>query len=231
MTTPEDYIIIETTIEDETVELTLHFQDHGAYELRTLTHLLNELFEGQLVAVNSRSTVVPTDEPMPTDNTLPIELTITMDSSNRLIITANKEFSIKEASHGARLLFGLYHTQLPISSMQKQIKMPSVPYVSYGNILYLTARTDFVSVLNADDKEITRSIAYKVNELLYPGFPINCKLPGSWSIIHSDQLSSLEFQLMDFQLQPVVLHAPLYLTLEIERLDNSSPDVFSNILS
>ena len=215
MTTSDDYIVIETTIENEAVELTLHFQDHGAYDMRTLTYLLNNLFEGQLISLE--------DDP-------PITFTITMDSSNKLIISANKEFVIKEASHGARLLLGLYHTQLPISSMQKQIKMSSVPYVSYGNILYLTARTDFVSVLNADDKEITRSIAYKVNELLYPGFPINCKLPGSWSIIHSDQLSSLEFQLVDFQLQPVVLHAPLYITLEIERLENSNQTSLTNLI-
>ena len=98
--------------------------------------------------------------------------------------------------------------------------MPSVPYISFGNVLYLTARTDFVSVVNTEDKEITRSIAYKTNELLYPSYPITCKLPGSWSMIHSDQLSSLEFQLVDFMLEPVILHAPLYITLEIERLDN-----------
>ena len=206
MTTPNDYLIIETTLQDETVELTLHFQEHGAYDMRTLAYELNKLFDGQLVPVNEA---------------LPITLSATMDSTNRLIISADKEFRIIEASHGARLLLGLYHETLPIQSMQKQILMPSIPYVSYGNVLYLTARTDFVTVLNTDDKEITRSIAYKVNELLYPGVPLCCKLPGSWSIIHSDQLSSLEFQLVDFQLQPVVLHAPLYITLEIERLDNN----------
>ena len=77
-----------------------------------------------------------------------------------------------------------------------------------------------MSTLNLDDKEITRSIAYKTNEIIYPGFPINCKLPGNWSIIQADQLNTLEFQLVDFQLHPVVLHAPLFITLEIERLDN-----------
>ena len=205
MTTTNDYLIIETTLNDEPIELTLYFQEHGAYDLRTLTYTLNSLFEGQLVPVNE---------------SLPIELNISMDSTNRLIISADKEFSIKEASHGAQLLLGLYHTTLPISSTQKQLIMPSIPYVSYGNVLYLTARTDFVSVVNTDDKEITRSIAYKVNEILYPGYPINCKLPSQWSIIHSDQLNSLEFQLVDFMLCPVILHAPLYLTLEVERLDN-----------
>ena len=128
------------------------------------------------------------------------------------------------------LLLGLYHSTLPISSNAKTIRCPSVPLTSYGNVLYLTARTDFVSTLNLDDKEITRSIAYKTNEIIYPGFPINCTLPGNWSIIQADQLNTLEFQLVDFQLQPIVLHAPLFITLEIERLDNMNQPNQLNIV-
>lgn len=242
ITTDDDYMIIETTPpepvggeeeeedfveEEETVnngetttneeeeegpeliELRFQFQNHGAYELRSLAYYLNTLMTGQLVPVDER---------------LPIELGISMDSTNRLILYADKEFTIKEASHGVRLLLGLYHSTLPISSIQKQILMPSVPYVSLGNCLYLTARTDFVSIVNTEDKEITRSIAYKVNEILYPGYPISCKIPGTWSIIHSDSLSTLEFQLVDFQLQPIKLHAPLYVSIEIQNLSNNQPD-------
>ena len=212
MTTADDYMIIETTLQDECIDLTLHFQEHGAYEMRTLAYELNNLFEGQLVLVNEE---------------LPITLTVSMDSTNRLIISGSKEFTIKEASYRVKLLLGLYNSSLPITSSNNQIMSQSVPYLSYGNVLYLTARTDFVSVINTEDKEITKSIAYKLNELLYPGYPVNCRLPGSWSIIHSDQLSSLEFQLVDFKLHPVILHAPLFITLEIERLDKSNflPDM------
>ena len=201
MTTADDYMKIETTLNGEAFELTLNFQDHGCYDLRKLAYELNQLLEGELVPVGGE---------------LPIQIVISIDSTNRLLLTANKQFSIKEASHNVKLLFGLYHTTLPISSTQKQILMPSVPLVSYGNVLYLIARTDFVSVVNTDEKEQTRSIAYKTNEILYPGYPIQSKLPGQWSVIQADQLSSLEFQLVDFQLNPVILHAPLFITLEIE---------------
>ena len=230
LTTNDDYMVIETTApetqtnestntsnnepqtnEPELIELRFQFQNHGAYDLRTLAYTLNTLLTGQLVSI---------------DEGLPIELNVSMDSTNRLIISANKEFTIKEASHGVKLLLGLYHTSLPISSTQKQIIMPSVPYVSLGNCLYLAARTDFVSVVNTEDKEIAYSIAYKVNELLYSGYPISCKIPGNWSIIHSDSLSTLEFQLVDFQLQPVKLHAPLYVSIEIQNLSNNQPEDF-----
>ena len=84
MTTADDYMIIETTLQDECIDLTLHFQEHGAYEMRTLAYELNNLFEGQLVPVNEE---------------LPITLTVSMDSTNRLIISGSKEFIIKEASY------------------------------------------------------------------------------------------------------------------------------------
>ena len=209
MTTNDDYLLIETTIENETVQLTLRFQEHGIFELRTLTYYLNTLFEGQLVSLE--------DDP-------PITFTISMDSTNRLIITANKEFSIIDASYGAKLVLGLYHSTLPISSTQKQILMPSVPMLSYSNILYLTSKTDFISVVNIENREETRSICYRVNEIIYPGVPICSKIPGSWSIIHSDSLSTLEFQLCDFNLKPIKLHAPLYLTIDIQNLSNNQPE-------
>ena len=205
-TTNEEETTNEQTTEPELIELTLRFHNHGAYEMRTLAYELNNLFEGDLESV---------------EGSPPIEFLISMDSTNRLIISANKEFVIKEASHRAKLLLGLYDTQLPITSTNKTINSPSVPFLCYGNVLYLTARTDFISSLNLGDKEITRSICYRINELLYPGVPICSKLPGSWSIIHSDQLSTLEFRLVDFKLEPVILHAPLFITLEIERLDKS----------
>lgn len=213
MTTPDDYLVIETTMENEAIELTLRFTEHGAYDMRTLAHELNNLFEGQLGSSEE----------------LPITFTITMDSTNRLIISANKEFVIKEATHRARLILGLYHDFLPMVSTNKQVCCSSVPYLCYGNVLYLTSKTDFIATLNIDNKEVNRSICYKINELLYPGVPISCKLPGSWSIIHTDQLSSLEFQLCDFMLQPVKLHAPLFITIEVQRLDTKTND--TNLLN
>jgi len=213
MTTPDDYLIIETTLEDEAIELTLRFNEHGAYDMRTLAHELNYLIDGQLGTYEDQ----------------PIQFLITMDSTNRLIISANKEFVIKEATHRARLILGLYHDFLPMVSTNKKVNCSSVPYLCYGNVLYLTSKTDFIATLNIDNHEINRSICYKINELLYPGVPISCKLPGNWSIIHTDALASLEFNLCDFMLQPVILHAPLYITIELQRLDAKTND--ANLLN
>ena len=94
--------------------------------------------------------------------------------------------------------------------------MPSIPYRNFGNVLYLMARTDMIcSVNNKEGNEESLSIAYKTNEILYPGFPVMCKIPSQWSIINASQLNQLEFTLVDFQFHPVKLHSPLYITLEL----------------
>ena len=190
ITTEEDYLLFAS----QGIDHTIHFKDKGRYDL-------------------------PYD--------LSIDgFTITMNDKGCLIFSASEDFIIKDATHNVKLLLGLYHSNLPIQAKAKitgeyEIEMPSIPYRSYGNVLYLMARTDMIcSVNNKEGKEESLSIAYKTNEILYPGFPVICKIPSQWSIIHSSQLNQLEFTLVDFQFQPVKLHSPLYITLEINSSNN-----------
>ena len=192
ITTEDDYLVIQS--QQQTINIT--FQDKGKYELvYDLNQVLtNNQIEGYTFSMNDRG---------------------------QLVLTGSQEFSIINASHNVKLLLGLYHCTLPIASNTKILTMPSIPYRSYGNVLYLTARTDMIcSVNNKDGDEESLSIAYKTNEILYPGFPVMCKIPNQWSIINSSQLNQLEFTLVDFQFKPVKLHSPLYITLELNYSNN-----------
>ena len=199
ITTNDDYIMINNT--------KIMFPDKGKYDL---IHDLNQLLTGYTVSFNDKGLIV---------------------------ISSDNEFTINDASHNVKMLLGLYHSTLPITAAQDknnddegdnneesdhyQITMSSIPYLSYGNVLYLTARTDMVcSVNNKEGKEESLSIAYKTNEILYPGFPVMCKIPNQWSFINSNQLNQLEFTLVDFQFHPVKLHSPLYITLELNSSNN-----------
>ena len=193
ITTSDDYLVIEY----QNTSHRISFPDKGIYNLAyDLKSLLSSSLEGFNCNRNDRGL---------------------------LEITGPDEFSIVEASHNVKLLLGLYHSELPIRSSRPKITSqdvsecvltsPSIPYCSYGNILYLTARTDMIcSVNNKEGKEESLSIAYKTNEILHPGFPVMCKIPSQWSIINSSQLNQLEFTLVDFQFHPVKLHSPLYIT-------------------
>ena len=187
ITTPDDYLDIR--IDDTTHRI--QFPDKGRYEIPyDINQLVSTQLEGFSITLNDKG-----------------------------LLELNKpdtQFSIIDASHNVKLLLGLYHSTFPIHSSNAKIIMPSVPYRSYGNVLYLTARTDMIcSVNNKEGNEESLSIAYKTNEILYPGFPVMCKIPSQWSIINSSQLNQLEFTLVDFQFHPVKLHSPLYITLEL----------------
>ena len=196
ITTNDDYLVIETQGETHTIP----FQNKGRYDI---VYDLKQLISNELEGFD-----------------------VTMNDRGLLVLSYPYQFTIADASHNVKMLLGLYHSELPISSPRPKIieeeltncdlTMPSVPYRSYGNVLYLTARTDMIcSVNNKDGNEESLSIAYKTNEILYPGFPVMCKIPSQWSIINSSQLNQLEFTLVDFQFQPVKLHSPLYITIEL----------------
>jgi hypothetical protein len=57
--------------------------------------------------------------------------------------------------------------------------------------------------------------------MLYPGVPIISITPGNYVKIKPTDLSNLEFSLVDFQNEPVVLKSPLNLVLECR--ENTTP--------
>ena len=175
ITTNDDYLVIESQGQTHIIE----FHDKGKFNL---VHDLNQLFTDQSIE----------------------GYTFSINDRGLLVLTHTYQFSIVDASHNVKLLLGLYHSNLPITSSRPKIEpvneseaqaegeggncelvMSSIPYASYGNVLYLTARTDMIcSVNNKDGNEESLSIAYKTNEILYPGFPVMCKIPNQWSIIN-----------------------------------------------
>lgn len=197
-TTPDDYMKVR--IQDD-IELTYTFHECRRIDTFNLVNDLNDLLSGALVG-----------------ESLPLLLSASFNDNGEFCIYGDKDFTIVDASHRVKLLFGLYNDTLPIESNDKVIKPKSHPIVGLDNVLYLTSRYDCVCLTNADKgREETMSIAYKVNEIVYNGYPINSKLPGMWNYVNSDQMNHLEFQLVDFQFHPIALHSPLHVTIEIQR--------------
>ena len=118
-------------------------------------------------------------------------------------------FKIKEASHRVKLLTGLYYTSLP----------STFTYTCYGNNLYLKSNiSNIVGFNNEMNKEIYISVCYHIFEILYPGVPVICRAPGNYIKIKPTDLSNLEFSLVDFQNEPVVLKSPLNIVLECREI-------------
>ena len=109
---------------------------------------------------------------------------------------------------------GLYHTSFPID-ISDWFVSPSVPLTNYGNMLFLTSNIPSIVGISGKNKEEYRSIVYKGSDFLYPGIAVNSRTPGPIVVSKSDALSDLKFQLVDFMMEPVILHSSLYITFEV----------------
>lgn len=193
LTTQDDFICIQQ--DDEPIIIT--FPEIGNYDVKTL----NEIFKNKS------------------------NLSISQNDRSLIEITSSNKFKILEASHRVKLLLGLYHTKFPLESIQIEtthiIISNSIPYFEQGPIFYLLSRTGSICETNARGKEETYSIVYKTMELIVNSYPITSYNKGNWFNIKSSQLQQLRFSLVDFMLEPIILHSPLYITLEIVK-DNTS---------
>jgi len=141
--------------------------------------------------------------------------TVSTDTLGRVVIgSSSGSVRIDDASHRAKLLLGLYHTELPLEGAS--VCCPSSPYLCYGNILYLLARKGPpVGFAGSKNMEEYHSLVYKSSEFLYKGLPIICRHEGITIRTDSDTFRSLEFTLVDMTLQPITLMAPLHITVEV----------------
>ncbi len=180
------------------------------------------LNEDDYIAVNGAVHKFTTTSSYDLLPTIP-DISVSKLFDGRVLFTANTEFTIDDASHRTKLMFGLYDTPLP-TPLSTSFTSSSVSYSYYGNVLYLTTRTDAVAATNMFDNEAYKSIAYKSVEMLYPNVPVCSRTLGNWIMTTTDELKQLEFHLVDFRLHDILLHAPLYLTVECQALIAQQPD-------
>ena len=121
---------------------------------------------------------------------------------------------ITGASHRVKLLLGLYHTEFPIN-ISDIFLTPSVPLTNFGNQLYVVSNIPSIVGVGEKNKEEYLSICYKGCDFLYPGIAVNSRTPGPVVVTKSDALTDLKFTLVDFMLEPVILHSPLSVTFEV----------------
>lgn len=191
VTTVEDYI--EFDIGGATKKV--YFEDRSSYDKDDLPNIITKL-------------------------TTDVGITVAYNNYNTFTLSSTQPFKITNCTHRAKLLLGLYHETLPLASEGNTIVTKSVPYNCYGNSLYLRSRISSVVGLNDENnKDIYLSICYNVSEMFIPNVPIITKLPGNCTKIYPADLTNLEFTLVDFMNVPVVLKAPLRITMELFHLE------------
>ena len=142
------------------------------------------------------------------------EVKVTLQTTGLLTFQSDTYEQITDCSHRVKLLLGLYHASFPID-ISEPWTAPSVPLTNYGNMLYVVSNIPSIVGLGHKNKEEYRSICYKGSDFLYPGIAVNSRTPGPVVVTKSDALTDLKFTLVDFMLEPVILHSSLNITFEV----------------
>ncbi|KAI5538928.1 hypothetical protein TVAGG3_0006410 [Trichomonas vaginalis G3] len=148
---------------------------------------------------------------------------VELSSEGTLKFSSKKEFKITRMSHRVQLLLGAYHMTFPLKSVDKTIEMKSVPYVCYGNCLYIEskiANVTGISGVNSKGSVEYKSFCYAVNSMFIPNVPVIATHLGKWVRISPHNLKDMQFRLVDFQGEPVELKAPVRMTVEVDFLEN-----------
>jgi hypothetical protein len=174
-------------------EFTLSLFPHGPFTHDTLAEYMSGIW-GFVVEINDRGL---------------IELYLPSLS------TGGAEWQIIDMSHRAKLCFGFYHTTLPVGSIGRKIISPSVPYFNYSNVLYLVSDVGKLVGTNLIFDE-RRQIAYKSIEFMRLELPVICDKKGEWIKIYENKFTQLEFTLCDFMMEPIIIHAPIHITIEVK---------------
>ena len=85
-----------------------------------------------------------------------------------LKFTLDKDFHIIDASHRVKLLLGLYHTTLPVSSTDKVYVCSSPPITNYANKLYLVSLQGQAIHASKEGMEYTPSVACSIDTFIKP---------------------------------------------------------------
>jgi len=206
--TPDDYIRINAV----TYKFT---SDYTELNLETFTSLLNSI-------IGQSSSSVTT-------------FTVTHDYANRLIISSSEKFVINECSYNVLILTGLYSTNFPITSdaiegastTTYRVRASSVGYFLSTPILYLVSNVGVQSfrqrgrrlaVLEKDEdiKKMSSSrVVLRVTNSFSANYPIVANNADFEVTTNSNDLSNLEFTLIDANGQEVRLLNPMYVTIKV----------------
>ena len=183
----------------------IRFHNNVEYKMETLAGVLNALINTTINKENE-------------ENLMNVKLI-----AGVLKFSYAKEFKITRMSHRVQLLLGAYHMTFPLKSVDKTIEMKSVPYVCYGNCLYIEskiANVTGISGVNSKGSVEYKSFCYAVNSMFIPNVPVIATHLGKWVRISPHNLKDMQFRLVDFQGEPVELKAPVRMTVEVDFLEN-----------
>ena len=155
-----------------------------------------------------------------------------IDNTGRLCFISNREFVINDASYNVKMISGMYHMNLPLKAeYEEESKVYKLQALSTGfnllsPVLYLTSNVSIKSYRNVDnDTSLTGAkIVMRINNSFQTSLPIINNNADFETILLSNDLSMLEFRLVDANLHDIHLLSPLYLCVQVRSVPDDDVD-------
>jgi hypothetical protein len=173
------------------------------------TSLNNESFIDLLSVLTTESTVI-----------------FSLDTCNRIVIQSNNEFVINDASYNVRLLMGLHpFDNLEIIGVLNDEgkyyhKIKTVGFMLSTPVLYLTCNIGEKCYKNLQQNNQNTvqnmRVVMRINNSFSSNFPINSGNADFSTIVMSNDLSNVEFKLVDANMVEINLLSPMYISVSIK---------------
>lgn len=155
------------------------------------------------------------------ENLLGEDFEIRIDEASRVEISSLKKFTIFLASYNVKLLLGYYNTIFPILSEYDEIKNiykftpKSVGYTLSTPILYIVSNIGVKSYRNLNKSATSSRLLMRLNNSYASNYPIVATNGDFVTLINSNDLSMVEFTLVDANMHEIKLLNPMYLTISV----------------
>ena len=139
-------------------------------------------------------------------------------NNKTISINSTQIITLKEATHRAKLITGLYNTKEFTCEANEEIMVPDLPILDYANKLYLVSLQGMPMNSSIADKEYTPSVIANIDTMIIDGEPLMVNYDMTKPIkikTNTDSLKYLEMRLVDFMFKPVILKSPLFITIKI----------------
>jgi hypothetical protein len=157
-----------------------------------------------------------------------LELEVT--NSNRLLFKKlDREFSITDMSYNMKQITGFFNTEFPLKSDSGVILAPSIGFHLSTPILYLISNLGSRCFVHKARTSSDNRVVMRLTNSFSANFPIISNNAEFSTMVNSNSLSDVWFQLVDANMRPIKLLSPMYISATGDGYDAVS--IVSNIES
>ena len=134
-----------------------------------------------------------------------------VDYTNRIRFTSESEFNLIDASYNVKTLLGIYDQTLPMTSNEGVIQCPAVGHYLSTPILYLIGSIGGKCFIKEGEGYKNQRVLMRINNSFSANFPVIANNAEFKCYTLSNDLSNIDFELVDARFQKVKLLSPLYI--------------------